>query len=630
MGLGGLVEAWSKYGIQTMVLLSLVLQLLLFALPIVRRHKMLEKRAHPARLFKLLLWLAYQLADTTAIYVLGHMAISSSSPSGEVMSLWAALLLVHLGGQDTMTAYSLEDNRLWKRHLLTLVVQAAGVVYVLPGHGGGGGGRSSGSYPRLRAAAALMFVVGFLKFVERILVLRSSDMIKLFDSNRRAYEGKDNGQQGQDYTAPPGQDSSEHAEEDLKQAHGLLSFCMFQFVDYNKFNLSSYQKSVIKHYATKKRLFELVHLQLSLMHDLLYTKAAAIHTWYGCLVRVFSWLVAVITCMLLFLSGTGSSTDGVSRRLDVAVTYALLVGALVLETASSLKAAGSTWTYEILRSGGWDGLGRVVLGFRRLVRAAERSRRRCPSYIGGLSSTVFCVDRVWWSAFGRKDPNTSLVVDQIEEMVTEITEDINLNMDQKEKLMNSRGGLSLDRLLLSSGDEGTLTQELEQLEFDEYLVLWYYATMEFNDPLPYCSLSSCIRYLSTYMMYLFKKQPHMLPPPVRQKTCPNLSKEDRGKNNGVYQKLMEELLIGDAQKKLKDLLGVWVQMLCYAASHCNRESHARELSSGSPEFATVLWVLRAALIKANTPDANIPEPPVCSDPNCMGHRWYYRLWLTWF
>ena len=128
--MGGVVEWWTKNGIQIMVLLSLVCQLLLFVIPIARRHSLLEKRRHLARLNKLLLWLAYQLADTTAIYALGHMAISSS-PSGErrqLLALWAALLLVHLGGQDTITAYALEDNRLWKRHLLTLLVQAAGVV----------------------------------------------------------------------------------------------------------------------------------------------------------------------------------------------------------------------------------------------------------------------------------------------------------------------------------------------------------------------------------------------------------------------------------------------------------------------------------------------------------------------
>jgi hypothetical protein len=127
--MGGVVEVWSKHGIQIMVLFSLLFQLPLFAIPIARRHRWLAKRKRLAKFSKLVLWLAYQLVDTTAIYVLGHMAISSnpSSERRQLMALWAALLLVHLGGQDTITAYALEDNRFWKRHLLTLLVQAAGV-----------------------------------------------------------------------------------------------------------------------------------------------------------------------------------------------------------------------------------------------------------------------------------------------------------------------------------------------------------------------------------------------------------------------------------------------------------------------------------------------------------------------
>ncbi|GFZ17719.1 transmembrane protein, putative [Actinidia rufa] len=39
------------------------------------------------------------------------------------MAFWAPFLLLHLGGPDTITAYSLEDNELWLRHLLGLVVQ---------------------------------------------------------------------------------------------------------------------------------------------------------------------------------------------------------------------------------------------------------------------------------------------------------------------------------------------------------------------------------------------------------------------------------------------------------------------------------------------------------------------------
>ena len=66
-----------------------------------------------------IIWSAYLLVDTTAIYALGHMSVNSSKwlPEHQLMAFWAPFLLLHLGGQDNITAYSIEDNRLWLRHL---------------------------------------------------------------------------------------------------------------------------------------------------------------------------------------------------------------------------------------------------------------------------------------------------------------------------------------------------------------------------------------------------------------------------------------------------------------------------------------------------------------------------------
>ncbi|KAF8666198.1 hypothetical protein HU200_053727 [Digitaria exilis] len=124
-----------------------------------------------------LLWLAYLMADSTAIYAVGHVSLSSVPVDHQLVAFWAPFLLLHLGGPDNITAYSLEDSKLWLRHLLNLVVQVLGVAYVLYKYVAGGD-----SFILL--AAVLMFGVGVLKYAERTLALKRSNL----DSIRSSVE----------------------------------------------------------------------------------------------------------------------------------------------------------------------------------------------------------------------------------------------------------------------------------------------------------------------------------------------------------------------------------------------------------------------------------------------------------
>ncbi|PUZ50387.1 hypothetical protein GQ55_6G055000 [Panicum hallii var. hallii] len=170
----------------------------------------------------------------------------------------------------------------------------------------------------------------------------------------------------------------------------------------------------------------------------------------------------------------------------------------------------------------------------------------------------------------------------------------------EEKLRTSRGGLSLQRL--------SVPQQLKitHNEFDESFFIWSYVSHSFIGHSLNLGLYSTFRLrllrdaiiqISEYMDYLLRKKPHMLPTPVRHRLrYDNLMSTE---NDEIY----EALLSGEfTEAKLQAILGVWVEMLCYAASYCDRESHARELSNGSGEFATIVWLLRAALFKASNPD----------------------------
>ena len=150
-----LVDLRNEWAVQTLVLISFALQVFLLIFARIRRQNI-------GPLTRFLLWLAYQLADSTALFTLGHMAIRARSPDEQqLMAFWAPFLLVHLGGQDSITAYSFEDNRLWLRHLQTLVMQIIGAAYVLYKY-------IPRSQALIRVASILMFVVGGLKYGERI------------------------------------------------------------------------------------------------------------------------------------------------------------------------------------------------------------------------------------------------------------------------------------------------------------------------------------------------------------------------------------------------------------------------------------------------------------------------------
>ncbi|CAN6372263.1 unnamed protein product [Urochloa humidicola] len=111
-------------------------------------------------------------------------------------------------------------------------------------------------------------------------------------------------------------------------------------------------------------------MELSLLYDILYTKAAKIHTsWFGYFIRIIS-PIATATMALLFLF---YNKDG-QRRADVFITYILMLVTFVLEVRWLLRIIASTWTYaffnaqqgywlqhEVFCTGRWHRIRRVIV-----------------------------------------------------------------------------------------------------------------------------------------------------------------------------------------------------------------------------------------------------------------------------
>ncbi|XP_047051191.1 uncharacterized protein LOC124656506 [Lolium rigidum] len=619
------LHLWNEWAVQILVLFSFTSEAFLFAVAGNRRRSGSTK-------LKVLLWLAYLLADSTATYTLGHLSIASAPHVHQLVAFWAPFLLLHLGGQDTITAYALEDNRLWLRHLQTLVVQVLGAAYVLYMHLSGSGA--------LVAAAILMFAAGALKYGERIWALKCADndglnsYLKKYCDDRKFPPRIRRGVRTSKLSFDDAKDDLESfaTEEEmaLHGAHTLLSLCVRAFINHPQ-SATDYICGSVFYFVhhSKENIYAVIEMELSLMYDIMYTKARVVHTWYGLCIRVVSLLAIATTAVLVFC--LVNLKDGY-KRVDVAITCILLVGALLLEVTSGFIAFGSTWTGYFLYSRRWNLLHPVTASLRRLVvRAGIRQR---------WSETVRTVGQFNMLDFCTGDSYNLKKVPMRRAKISPQLKDLLLN--ELLRIADRHDGAEEGMYSLNQNTD----LPVFEAEFDTRIVRWQIAT-----DVILCSIDQddqgdyqvAIKNLSDYMMFLLVKHPDMLPGHSRghmyvdalqwiarcNKNVERLDKEasimrnykkpsitrgaqvaqymtekchrpddDSGENatcnHGVD--IAKTLLQKgwDTRHLLGAIFGVWVEMLCYAGRHCSRDCHARKLSSGG-EFLTVVWLLTAHL-----------------------------------
>ncbi|GKV14889.1 hypothetical protein SLEP1_g25692 [Rubroshorea leprosula] len=95
----------------------------------------------------------------------GHINVAN-----ELKAFWAPFFLLHLSGPDTITAYSLEDNELYLRHLFGLIVQTTAALYIL---------LLAWTSSNLSYLSIVMILVGSIKYGERTLALWKASKNKL-------------------------------------------------------------------------------------------------------------------------------------------------------------------------------------------------------------------------------------------------------------------------------------------------------------------------------------------------------------------------------------------------------------------------------------------------------------------
>ncbi|KAJ6380606.1 hypothetical protein OIU77_029494 [Salix suchowensis] len=331
---------WNGWELRGVMLLSLFLQIFLILFG--------RRRKYTAGFWiGTLVWLAYLSADWVATFSLGILAqkigysetnCTTNSSRGTIPAFWAPVLLVHLGGPDTITAYSMEDNELWLRHLLVLGSQVAVAFYAFA--------RSWWGKDPLLFIAIPIFVAGIIKYGERNWVLRSAS------SKQCRNEMNELSRKFEEFSNP---DVFEMTDEPVVGEVGLsdiipqakflheadLCFQMFRvlFADLvlgDSIHLATH----IFLEKNAKEAFQLIEVEMGFMYDVLYTKLAKVR-----LSRVIfraTTFLCLVSALLAFSLGM-SENNHAYLTAEINISYLLLYGAIVIEIYSVVVLVFSDW-----------------------------------------------------------------------------------------------------------------------------------------------------------------------------------------------------------------------------------------------------------------------------------------------
>ncbi|WMV56941.1 hypothetical protein MTR67_050326 [Solanum verrucosum] len=651
-----LKKAWKDWEVEVLILGSLIFQIVLILFG--------KRRQCVAKLWiRMTLWTSYLLADWIAIVALGIISQNTldkckqtsvdDNLKDELMSFWAPFMLLHLGGPDTITAYSLEDNELWLRHLVGLIIQSGLTFYILlvslPG---------SSWLPFL---SLFIFISGLIKFSERTCALRSAKIENLRDSMLTSPDpGPNYAKFMEEYTLKKAEGfyvmADEVKEISLPIDHSyhtgrdkllLISEAFDQFQTFKRLFVDlilSFQDRDNSRFYFKelppKEAFDVIEAELGFAYDTFYTKAPVIFTPLGCILRVVTF-----SCIFFSLISFSLCKERLKyHKLDLILTYLLLVVALLLEIYALIVLLNSDWTKNLLSKGKQDGkfYQSFLLNKLCLRRSNKMRWSNCTPQYNLLS---YCVDfkppRCY--RFQKLFQINELLEKHMYkkyELVSPELKELIFNHFQKfagesnnepdhPVLCTSRGTTALTK-----NDCSSLVWSTE-VEFDQSFLIWHIATdlcYYTDDGSTPCSIKSkqISKQLSDYMLYLLVVCPFMLPIGLGmirfRDTCaeakeffterklgkdltiasrklltvntevrPAKVKGDRSKSVLFDACILAKSLKEKGnQRKWEIISEVWVEMLAYAATHCRGNHHAQQLRKGG-ELLTHVWLLMAHL-----------------------------------
>ncbi|XP_044335828.1 uncharacterized protein [Triticum aestivum] len=500
----------------------------------------------------------------------------------------------------------------------------------------------------LRNASVLMFMLGLVRYGERVCALKRANT----GASGNKYRSLETITRSS-LTRPP---------TDWRDTEGRLRIAHL-LMDVPKDLFQGPLTNIVLHLSGDDdvvpvdELYKVVEMQLSLTHDVVYSKAEAIQTWYGLCIHVISPVFTVVAFVLFHRSGL-SAGDQYSR-VDVIITYVLLGGAVTLEMVSTLRVMFSRWPSAILGKLAygmagqerrvWGLLARSIAYIRRFILPKRDGSRWWWSCSMGQQNLIdLCVGsrtspkskiavwmgvEVWWNTlvYSHSIPVSRTVKELLVKQVLMSNQGrkdeyflYSKSMEEEpDHIINSRGRAALQKW--------RRLYDLEQfvnMNFDQSILAWHIATdiylrwrrdQEQVDADHVSSLAEATEAISNYMLFLLAARPYMLPGSVSRAmyvdmcycltslnchrtkdlvnflTTPSyswLEIFDRTKRGHIRRNKTLQAAYKLACKlcgrpdTLEMISQVWAEMLCYAGYKCSGYSHAKQLSNGG-ELLTV-------------------------------------------
>jgi hypothetical protein len=650
MSLSSAIQWWEEWKLRILVLGSLFLHLLLPWSLLVRRFPKLHK-------LRVLIWIAYIGSDALAIYGLATLfnryqqrTRGGDDGSSNLELFWAPVLLVHLGGHHWITAYSLEDNELWRRHAMTAVSQITVALYVFCKWWSG--------EKMLLEAAVLLFVAGILNFMQKPLALRRASFNTMQATTDESPQGGGGGGGGgcigrcwiwcntpyvekpekngeklclqslEDYVQKAKlqssvEDSNQNQEKEIDtclSAH--LNDTRKKFVDLQVpySNRIKVMKSFLK--LDDDHAYHMIQTFLGSIFRLLYTKL--VYTPLDTCIVTLPMITGLASMALFFKA----PKNGYNKK-DVWVTYIVFCCTALQYLFSEVINSLIYHFWKQLFS--WQA--KVHQHNFLSYCAREKQPALLMKLVSASGDLTQYVNKHWYTwQVGEAIPVTKLVRSHV---LDDGWKRCIHDSASYRRFNNLRGQQTLWRYHQLDKMGWTL-----DLPFDYSVLIWHIATdlcfhYSRTSPQQGGGEGDSLKHgmvISNHMVYLLLTHPEMLMIGTRQslfmvasnevqdilkctsswapldteerialeiknataRAVPTTSESETATAQGAIPdacKLAEALMsLSNETERWQVILGVWVEMLCYSAARCRGYLHAKSLGEGG-EFLSTVWLL---------------------------------------